>query len=802
LREGTAAEFSGFSVSLSSNGNTVAIGAFGYSSNAGCTRIYDWNGSTWTIRGALIAGGTASEQSGNSVSLSSDGNTVAIGANNYSSGAGCTRIYSWNGTTWAIRGALIAGGTAAEFSGNSVSLSSDGSVVAIGAYGYTSNTGCTRIYSWNGSTWTIRGALIAGGTTGEYSGYSVSLSSDGSVVAIGAYGYSSNTGCTRIYDWNGTTWTIRGALIAGGTASEYSGYYVSLSSNGSVVAIGAYGYGSNSGCTRIYSWNGTTWTIRGELIAGGTASECSGWSVSLSSDGGVVAIGARWYSSKAGCTRIYSYISNNYSPNYDISIGYQAGQTNQTQYAIAIGANAGQNAQGTSAIAIGTNAGQTGQHANTIILNSSGVALNSGTTGAFYVKPIRNLASNNVNSLFYDINTNEITYTTGAGGPTGGTGGTGQTGPKGDKGDPGTSGGASVPSGISSGDYLYWNNTWVVGSTNIKIGSNAGEINQKNYAVAIGAFAGQNTQGLYAVAIGQFAGQNTQGNFALAIGRCAGQTQQGATAVAIGSNAGSNTQGQNTVAIGNTAGSTQQADSAVAIGYQAGQNTQGQNAVAIGPSAGLQKQGQNAVAVGSGAGSYTQGICGIAIGSNAGCYTQGRNAIAIGNQAGYTGQHTNTIILNSSGLELNSSFASAFYVKPVRPLSSGTTYNLLMYDTTTSEIACSSVSSSSFNKTFIIDHPDDPSKYLVHTCLEGPEVGVYYRGKGEIENNEFVVIHLPQYVSNLAYDFTIQLTHIYDGQDKNFNLVATEVENNQFTVYGKNGKILLDGECHSRRDGG
>ena len=70
-------------------------------------------------------------------------------------------------------------------------------------------------------------------------------------------------------------------------------------------------------------------------------------------------------------------------------------------------------------------------------------------------------------------------------------------------------------------------------------------------------------------------------------------------------------------------------------------------------------------------------------------------------------------------------------------------------------------------KSFVIEHPlnyleDDKSndKYLVHTCLEGPEVGVYYRGKCEIINKQFVVIQLPNYVSNLAYNFTIQIIRI------------------------------------------
>jgi hypothetical protein len=90
-------------------------------------------------------------------------------------------------------------------------------------------------------------------------------------------------------------------------------------------------------------------------------------------------------------------------------------------------------------------------------------------------------------------------------------------------------------------------------------------------------------------------------------------------------------------------------------------------------------------------------------------------------------------------------------------------------------------------KSFIIDHPDDSSKYLVHVCLEGPEAAVYYRGKGEITNNKSVVIYLPDYVKNLASDFTIQITAVYDGIVKAYNF--DEIQNNSFSVYGENGKF-------------
>lgn len=91
-------------------------------------------------------------------------------------------------------------------------------------------------------------------------------------------------------------------------------------------------------------------------------------------------------------------------------------------------------------------------------------------------------------------------------------------------------------------------------------------------------------------------------------------------------------------------------------------------------------------------------------------------------------------------------------------------------------------------KTFVIDHPIHEEKYLVHACLEGPEAGVYYRGIGEIINNENVTIYLPDYVSTFASDFTVQITSIYDGKPRVYS--SSLVESNCFHVYGENGKFF------------
>ena len=239
-------------------------------------------------QGADIDGEAAHDQSGRSVSLSSDGTTVAIGApynDGNGSASGHVRIYAWNSATsaWEQQGADIDGEAAGDWSGFSVSLSSDGTTVAIGARcndGNGSGSGHVRIYAWNSvtSAWEQQGADIDGEAEDDQSGRSVSLSSDGTTVAIGAPrndGNGSYSGHVRIYAWNSATsaWEQQGADIDGEAASDQSGYSVSLSSDGTTVAIGAYyndGNGHDSGHVRIYAWNSATsaWEQQGADIDG------------------------------------------------------------------------------------------------------------------------------------------------------------------------------------------------------------------------------------------------------------------------------------------------------------------------------------------------------------------------------------------------------------------------------------------------------------------------------------------------------------------------------------------------------
>lgn len=298
---------SGYSVSLSSDGYRLAVGAIlndGSGFNAGHVRVWQWSGSSWLLLGNDINGETTEDRSGCSVSLSSDGSRLAIGANlNDGNGtnSGHVRVWQWNGTSWNQLGADINGEAIDDQYGLSISLSSDGFRLAIGANGNDGNgifSGHVRVWQWNGSNWIQLGADINGEAAFDNSGFSVSLSSDGSRLAIGAPyndGSFTNAGHVRILEWNGSSWNQLGTDINGEAPEDNSGWSVSLSADGSRIAIGAIGNdanGGNAGHVRMYQWNGSNWIKMGTDIDGESAGNYSGHCVSLSPNGSRLAVGA------------------------------------------------------------------------------------------------------------------------------------------------------------------------------------------------------------------------------------------------------------------------------------------------------------------------------------------------------------------------------------------------------------------------------------------------------------------------------------------------------------------------------
>ena len=314
-------------VSLSSDGTIVAIGADQHSISKGHTRIYSNQNGVWSQIGSDIDGEASGDQSGFSISLSSDGMTLAIGTVGASQG-GYASIYTYQNGEWTQIGSNIVGEALGDGFGFSVSLSSDGTIVAVGALlndGNGSDSGHVRIFKNINDTWTQVGSDIDGETAGDNSS-EVSLSSDGNIIAIGAGfndGNGSNSGHVRIFKNINDTWTQVGEDIDGESAGDYSGL-VSLSSDGNIIAIGALrndGNGLDSGHVRIFKNINDTWTQVGSDIDGEEAEDESS-RVSLSSDATTVAIGARTNDgngSDSGHVRIYDLSSTLSVDNFILS---------------------------------------------------------------------------------------------------------------------------------------------------------------------------------------------------------------------------------------------------------------------------------------------------------------------------------------------------------------------------------------------------------------------------------------------------------------------------------------------------
>jgi LPXTG-motif cell wall-anchored protein len=154
------------------------------------------------------------------------------------------------------------------------------------------------VYTLTNNVWTQTGGDIDGEAAGDYSGFSVAMSADGSRVAIGANnndGNGSASGHVRVYTLTNNVWTKTGGDIDGEAAVDYSGFSVAMSADGSRVAIGANkndGNGSDSGHVRVYTLTNNAWTQTGGDIDGEAAGDETGRSVAMSADGSRVAIGA------------------------------------------------------------------------------------------------------------------------------------------------------------------------------------------------------------------------------------------------------------------------------------------------------------------------------------------------------------------------------------------------------------------------------------------------------------------------------------------------------------------------------
>jgi hypothetical protein len=311
----------GKSVDISADGKTVVIGSPGYWSGndmPGYVRFYtlessdDFDSNNWKP-GQDIIGEAIGDEFGDSVSLSDDGKTLAVGAwGNDGNGesSGHVRIYRLEGydRSWTQVGMDIDGESADESIGTSISLSRNGTTLAIGAKSSRDNgesSGYVKVYRINSvdSTWVQLGQTLNGTASYDYFGRFVEVSADGETLVIGSPRYidqPDQPGYVRVYilvassDNNDFIWKPHGQDITSeGTEYEF-GSSGSLSDDGKTLCIGVnrdIGGGIMSSYARVYHYSNSTWMPFGEDIDG-KHSGLHSVSLSLSADGNVIAIGS------------------------------------------------------------------------------------------------------------------------------------------------------------------------------------------------------------------------------------------------------------------------------------------------------------------------------------------------------------------------------------------------------------------------------------------------------------------------------------------------------------------------------
>ena len=223
----------------------------------------------------------------------------------------------------AKTGQVLYGERRSDLFGWSTDMSEDGLHLAVGSIfnddGGT-NSGSIRVYSRGSEedAWVQKGVDIDGEAAQDYSGWSISLSSDGTRLVVGAVfndnGSTINSGHVRVYDWNSgaSRWDQLGPDLNGVSAGDFFGYSISLSKNKNYLAVGApYGLDTR-GYVRVYYWNESNWVQVGPDLEGGVLEsgdysyEYFGKSVALSEDGSRLVVSAPHYYSKTGRVNLYN----------------------------------------------------------------------------------------------------------------------------------------------------------------------------------------------------------------------------------------------------------------------------------------------------------------------------------------------------------------------------------------------------------------------------------------------------------------------------------------------------------------
>jgi len=184
-------------VSIDNDGDTALVAASyedAGGSNAGAAYIFTRSGTTWSQQQKLVAGDPeSSDRFGSSVSISGDGNTALIGAyqeDTTATNAGSAYIFTRSGTTWSQEAKIQASDAAADDDfGLAVSISADGDTAIVGADQTGNAVGSAYIFTRSGTTWSQQVKIAASDAqASDKFAIALAISGNGGTVLVGAIG--------------------------------------------------------------------------------------------------------------------------------------------------------------------------------------------------------------------------------------------------------------------------------------------------------------------------------------------------------------------------------------------------------------------------------------------------------------------------------------------------------------------------------------------------------------------------------------------------------------------------------------
>ncbi|NJM80610.1 MAG: hypothetical protein HC854_15145 [Flavobacterium sp.] len=264
--------FCGESIALSYNGSKIAIGKpsnINISSSNGLVSVYERNGNTWQALGNSISFGNGNGF-GKTVALSSDGTILVVGAP-YEKGVlgaintGIVKTYQYSNGNWQPFGNTLEGSADSEF-GSEVSLSSDGNTLAVSDV----QNHTVKVFYRQSNVWYQIGFFSSQGST--LFGTAIALSPDGNVIALGSSSANNSTGLVRLYrKIANNNWQQIGQDILGDMPIDRLGTAVALNNDGSIVVVGipkSDTNGIDSGKVKIFRNVNSNWIQIGNDILG------------------------------------------------------------------------------------------------------------------------------------------------------------------------------------------------------------------------------------------------------------------------------------------------------------------------------------------------------------------------------------------------------------------------------------------------------------------------------------------------------------------------------------------------------